>query len=238
MADPLTSEEAAAAVIDVLEAESIPYMLVGSLATNYYGIPRATQDADFVVHLEKSSIPAIAKCLGPRFRLNPQQSFELATATTRHVLQLVGTPFQVELFLLSEDEHDQTRFTRRRRVRVLDRQAFVPAVEDVIITKLRWSHHAARTKDVEDAERHRRPTGAHRLGLRSSLVPAARHGAHPGGNPPLRPARLMHRGLRFNPRPRAMVAALHVGVPRHVRPELLDVALDLVVLNPRLNELL
>jgi hypothetical protein len=151
MADPLTSEEAAAAVIDVLEADNVPYMLVGSLATNYYGIPRATQDADFVVHLERSSIPAIAKCLGPRFRLNPQQSFELATATTRYVLQLVGTPFQVELFLLSEDEHDQSRFARRRRVRVLDRQAFVPAVEDVIITKLRWSHHAARTKDLEDA---------------------------------------------------------------------------------------
>jgi len=151
VADPLTSEEAAAAVIDVLEAENVPYMLVGSLATNYYGIPRATQDADFVVHLEKSSIPAIAKCLGPRFRLNPQQSFELATATTRYVLQLVGTPFQVELFLLSEDEHDQSRFARRRRVKMLDGHVCVPTVEDALVTKLRWSRHGARPKDLEDA---------------------------------------------------------------------------------------
>jgi len=151
MAEPMTGEESAAAVIDVLEAESVPYMLVGSLATNYYGIPRATQDADFVVHLEKTSISAVAQRLGPRFRLDPQQSFELATGTTRYALQLVGTPFQVELFLLSDDDHDQTRFSRRRRVQVLDRQAFVPALEDVIITKLRWSHHGARPKDLEDA---------------------------------------------------------------------------------------
>ena len=40
----MTSEEATVAVIDALEALSIPYMLVGSFSSNYYGIGRSTTD--------------------------------------------------------------------------------------------------------------------------------------------------------------------------------------------------
>jgi hypothetical protein len=47
----MTGEEAALAVIETLESLRIPYMLVGSFASNFYGIPRATNDADFVVPL-------------------------------------------------------------------------------------------------------------------------------------------------------------------------------------------
>ena len=39
------------AVIDSLEAEQIPYMLVGSFSSNFYGIPRSTEDGDLVIEL-------------------------------------------------------------------------------------------------------------------------------------------------------------------------------------------
>jgi hypothetical protein len=54
--------------------------------------------------------------------------------------------------LLSDDAHDLERFARRRRVQLLDRDAFVPTVEDVIVTKLRWSLAIARRKDIQDVE--------------------------------------------------------------------------------------
>lgn len=47
----MTGDEAVVAVIDALESTGIAYMLVGSLATNFYGVPRATEDADFVMKL-------------------------------------------------------------------------------------------------------------------------------------------------------------------------------------------
>jgi hypothetical protein len=148
----MNSDEATAAVIDALDALDIPYMLVGSFSTNYYGIPRATQDADLVVQLRPGAISALANRLGPSFRLDPQMSFETVTATTRFVLHVADNPFTIELFLLSDDQHDQQRFARRRRERVGNRDAFVPSVEDVVITKLRWSHGGGRRKDLEDVE--------------------------------------------------------------------------------------
>jgi len=48
----VNSDEATVAVIDALDALRISYMVVGSFSSNFYGIPRATQDADFVVQLE------------------------------------------------------------------------------------------------------------------------------------------------------------------------------------------
>lgn len=146
----MESDEITGAVIDVLESLSVPYMLAGSFSTNFYGIPRSTQDADFVVRLAEHSVLAIMQRLGPSYRLDPQMSFELVTATRRHVIQNADDPFQIELFLLSDDPHDQERFRRRIRVRAWGRTVSLPTVEDVIITKLRWSQGGRRTKDLED----------------------------------------------------------------------------------------
>ena len=146
----MTSDEATLAVIDALEGLGIPYMVVGSLSSNYYGVPRSTKDADFVVELAGQSPRDIADRLGPQFRLDPQMTFETVTMTTRYILDVVPLPFRVELFRLSDDAHDQERFRRRRRVSLLGREVNIPTAEDVVVTKLRWAAGRKPTKDVED----------------------------------------------------------------------------------------
>jgi hypothetical protein len=142
----MTSEAAVLAVIDALHSCAIPYMLVGALSSNAYGVERSTRYADFVVELGNGSVAEVASRLGVRFRLDPQMSFETTTGTTRFELQVVESPFRIELFQLSSDAHDQERFRRRRVVHVLGREVFLPSAEDVIVTKLRWG----RSKDQED----------------------------------------------------------------------------------------
>jgi len=146
----VTADEAVVAVLDALEATGVPYMIVGSLASNFHGIPRSTRDADFVVELEPGSLQRLADALPADLTLQRQGSFEAVTGTTRYVIDLVNSPFVCELFVRSDDPHDQERFRRRLRVRVLDRVAFIASPEDMIVTKLRWAHEAHRSKDRED----------------------------------------------------------------------------------------
>lgn len=48
-----------------LNATDITYYLTGSMASNYWGIPRTTCDLDFVVQLPPSAVPRIlGKCFG------------------------------------------------------------------------------------------------------------------------------------------------------------------------------
>jgi hypothetical protein len=116
----LNIEEAIQAVIDALNELAIPYMVVGSLSSNYHGIARLTKDGDFVIQLGAESILSVGRRLGPRFRLDPQVSFETVTMSRRYVADVIGTPFKIEFFILNDDPHNQERFQRRRRVTLLD----------------------------------------------------------------------------------------------------------------------
>lgn len=148
----MKSREAVLAVIDALHDCAISYMLSGSFATNYYAIPRSTQDADFVVELGQTSIMKLAERLGSGFRLDPQLSFETITGTYRYIVNLRRSHFKIEIFLLSNDDHDQQRFARRRRIEFHQRQVYLPSPEDVIVSKLRWCQRGKRRKDLDDVQ--------------------------------------------------------------------------------------
>jgi hypothetical protein len=142
----MTVKDITLQVIDALNAANIPHLLVGSFSSNYYGIPRSTEDADFVVQLDAASLTSLQRHLGPDFIAEPQMTFETMTGTHRQELRCLKSPFKVELFLLSNDPHDQSRWERRRPVEFSGHQTFLPAPEDVVIMKLRW----ARAKDLDD----------------------------------------------------------------------------------------
>lgn len=146
----MTAEQIVYQVIDALNAAGVPFMLVGSFSSNFYGIARSTRDVDFVVQLGNTSLAPLSEKLGPEFRLDPQMSFETITATHRLVASHRASAFKVEFFLLSDDPHDQKRFARRRRALLPGHETYIAAPEDVIITKLRWCKSGNRRKDVDD----------------------------------------------------------------------------------------
>lgn len=146
----MTGDEAVLAVIEALESLGVDYMLVGSLSSNFYGIPRATQDADFVIQQGGATVGELSRRLGPIFQLDKQISFETVSMTTRQVMRVSGGNFKVEFFHLSDDEHDRERFRRRVRASVLGHEVWLPTAEDVVITKAYWSATRTPTKDRDD----------------------------------------------------------------------------------------
>lgn len=146
----MTGDEAVLAVIEALENLEVSYMLVGSLSSNFYGIPRATQDADFVIQWRDATIGELSRRLGAAFQLDRQTTFETVSMTIRHIMHVAGGNFKIEFFRLSNDEHDQARFARRVRANVLGREVWLPTAEDVVITKLFWAATRTKTKDHDD----------------------------------------------------------------------------------------
>lgn len=133
-------------VVDALEACGVPYLLSGSFASNVYGIPRSTRDADFVIQSSRGLDKDFEKKLGNDFKLDPRLSFETITGTYKQLVRRANTSFRIEIFLLSKDLHDQARFARRRQEDFFGRKVWLLSAEDSIISKLRWS----RPKDEDD----------------------------------------------------------------------------------------
>ena len=121
-------------------------MLVGSLSSNFYGVPRSTLDADLVIELGSRNLASVLEGLKDRVRLDPQMVFETVTMSRALRADIVGMDFTIEFFLLGDDPYHQERFRRRRRVPYYGRDVCFPTREDVVVQKVRW----ARPKDVED----------------------------------------------------------------------------------------
>ncbi len=141
----MNSEEGAALVARTLHQLGVGFMVVGSFSSNVYSVARSTLDADFVIESDRD-INAIRDALAPVFHMHPQVGFETKLMTTRYEFFHQETDFKVELFVLSEDPHDQLRFRQRVKVERGDQVMYFPRAEDVIIQKLRW----ARKKDQMD----------------------------------------------------------------------------------------
>lgn len=111
-----------------------------------------TKDADVVVNLPSSGWSKLPSLLPEGIEMEDLMGFEMVTATRRELLRVKDSLFQIELFRLSEDAHDQSRFQCRLRQPIFqDVDVSLPTAEDVIIQKLRWSRGAKRPKDFADA---------------------------------------------------------------------------------------
>lgn len=148
----LKSEEIVQRVLASLNENGHAFMLVGSYATNLYCVPRGTQDIDLVVEARFIKAAQQIAASHPAIHLDPQLGFESVTATKRVLLTSDDTDFKVEVFELSNDPHDQSRFRRRLPVELYDQPAWVATAEDTIVTKLNWSAKTGRGKDRDDAQ--------------------------------------------------------------------------------------
>lgn len=68
----MTQEEVVAGVIDALERVGIIYMVAGSFASNFHGVPRMTQDADLVIEVDEPGVIRLVRELEPEFYVSEE----------------------------------------------------------------------------------------------------------------------------------------------------------------------
>ena len=145
-------DEGVSAILDILNEQNIPYTLVGSLSSNTYGESRSTKDADFVIQLDPDKRKALFSAFPPEFDIEDQVRFETITGHTRQFISIPSIPFEIELFDLSDEPFDQSRFERKIKTIMSGRTVWLPTPEDVVVQKLRWAKLGSRPKDLLDAQ--------------------------------------------------------------------------------------
>lgn len=121
-----------------LDSARIPYMVTGSMAANYYAVPRMTRDIDVVAELSVADTARLCK-LFHDFYLDPDA---VRTAIAgRGTFNAIHTASVVKVdFLVRKDsEYRREELRRRRRVTLDDTTIFIVAPEDLIISKLDWA---------------------------------------------------------------------------------------------------
>lgn len=147
----MTEQELLSDCLSRLQQANLSYMLVGSMASNYWGVPRSTHDIDFVIEYAAEDVTRIMRAF--------EDAFFIQESSVRGALK---PPFQfnaldnrsalkVDFFGIGDDTYDRVRFERRLAISLFGLSAWIARPEDVVLYKLRWNlitPSDRQTKDV------------------------------------------------------------------------------------------
>ena len=128
-------------VVDVLDELEIPYLLGGSLASSFHGIPRATLDADLVVDMGLRHIEPFMSALTRNYYMDAGAMREAVQNRSSFNVIHLQTMFKVDIYLLKEDDFSRNEIARREKVRIDEetaRELYIASAEDTLLHKLFW----------------------------------------------------------------------------------------------------
>ena len=136
-----------------LAGGGIPYMVTGSIATNFYAVPRMTRDIDIVVELAEEDTGRVVALFQDDFYIDGE-AVELAVrAKTMFNMIQQALVMKVDMIVRKESEYRREEFARKRRVSVEGREFYIAAPEDLILSKLDWAkdtHSEVQLADVRN----------------------------------------------------------------------------------------
>ncbi len=134
-----------------LDGAGIPYMVTGSMALNYYAVPRMTRDIDLVVELSRADADRVCDLFREDFYVEPETVRESVekqgTFNHIHTSLLV----KVDLVVRKDTEYRHTELARRKLVSLEAHPFFIVAPEDLVISKLDWARDTRSEVQLADA---------------------------------------------------------------------------------------
>lgn len=138
------------AVAAELEVAGIPYMVTGSMAANFYTVPRMTRDIDLVVELFERDVDRIT-CLFQQDYYIDRDMVERAVRD-HAMFNMIHNALvvKVDCVVRKETEYRREEFARRRAVSIAGQQVFIVSPEDLILSKLDWAKESRSEMQLTD----------------------------------------------------------------------------------------
>ena len=147
----MTEQELLADCLRRLNRVGVTYYLTGSMASNYWGIPRTTHDLDFVVQLPMSAVSRIVQEFSSDFYI--EEAAVRAAYRPPHQFNAIDTrsALKVDFWLPKPAPFDKEMLRRRVPVMLFGEPAWIATAEDVILHKLVWNCISPSDRQLGDA---------------------------------------------------------------------------------------
>jgi len=143
--------ELAKIIGDIFEKMGVEYMLVGSMASTYYGEARMTADVDMVADLEYEQVREFVKCL-------PESEYFVQEHVIKEAIWDQGmfnirhknTGYRVDVFIPKKGEFSKLELANRKKAEFSGLQIFIAAPEYIILNKLEYYKEGKSEKHLRD----------------------------------------------------------------------------------------
>jgi hypothetical protein len=138
-------------VTKALDQAGVAYMLSGSIASAFYGMPRSTRDIDIVIAPAAPQLRAFIERL-PATEYYAELDTALEALRRQSMFNIIDllTGWKIDMIIRKSRPFSHEEFSRRRLVRVQDVQVNVASSEDVVISKLEWARLGQPARQIED----------------------------------------------------------------------------------------
>lgn len=147
----MTEQELLLDCLRRLNRAKITYFLTGSMASNFWGIPRTTHDLDFVIQLPPSAVGRLVAAFSPEFHIDElsvraayQPPYQFNAIDTRSALK-------VDFWLSKPAPFDKETLKRRVQKTLFGEAAWLTTAEDCILHKLLWNQITPSERQLSDA---------------------------------------------------------------------------------------
>lgn len=137
-------------VVERLTGANIAYMLTGSMALNFYGHPRATNDFDIVIEVQKTDAPRIISLFKEDFYISEEAvTMALLRGEMFNVIDNESV-FKIDFIAKKSDPFSIQQFKRRQKKELGYFQIDVISPEDLVLAKLIWSQQTNSELQMKD----------------------------------------------------------------------------------------
>ncbi len=122
-----------------LAAAGIEFMLTGSMAMNYYALPRMTRDVDIVVSLAAADAALIQRAFTPDYHVSMDAVRDAIGKRFMFNILHEDSVIKVDFIVRKDSDYRLAEFARRQRITIEDFSTWIVSKEDLIISKLDWA---------------------------------------------------------------------------------------------------
>jgi hypothetical protein len=133
-----------------LNALGVEYYVTGSMASNFWGIPRTTHDLDFVICLDSGAVSPFVEAFDGDFYIDEQMV--RASSKPPYQFNVIDTrsALKVDFWLPRPAPFDQEMLRRRVSIPIEGTPAWLATAEDVILHKLVWNQISPSERQLTD----------------------------------------------------------------------------------------
>jgi hypothetical protein len=140
-----------AAIADRLEAAGIPYMVVGSIAGSFHGLPRTTVDVDIVIDPSAETLRHFVDALSAdEYYVADTAVIEAFQRRSSFNIIEQTTGWKVDLLIRKDRPFSVAEFERRITAPLFGRDTHLATAEDTVIAKLEWAQAGESERQLRD----------------------------------------------------------------------------------------
>lgn len=147
----MTEQELLIDCLTRLNRMGVAYMVTGSMASNFWGIPRSTHDLDFAIQLPSATVPRMVAEFASDFHIDEQAIHAAHRPPYQFNAIDRRSSLKVDFWLPANIPFEREMFSRRLQRNIFGHSAWIATPEDIILHKLYWDKLTPSDRQRNDA---------------------------------------------------------------------------------------